>query len=71
MKEQNTILEVEGMTCPSCIRHVSSALTELDGVGKIDVKLREGIVQVAHDGRATHADMIEALTNAGYVSKAR
>lgn len=71
MKEQNVILEVEGMTCPSCIRHVSSALAELDGIAKVDVKLREGIVHVKHDDRATLANMIEALTNAGYVSKAR
>jgi copper chaperone len=69
-RHQDTVLDVEGMTCPSCIRHVSSALTALDGVGQVDVKLREGVVHVKHDGRATLADMIEALTNAGYVSKA-
>jgi copper chaperone CopZ len=34
--EQDTILEVEGMSCPSCIRQVTSALTELEGVGKVE-----------------------------------
>ena len=70
--EQDTILEVQGMTCPSCIRHVSSALTDLDGVGKVDVKLRDGIVVVKHDAtQAPVTQLIEALTDAGYVSKQR
>lgn len=70
--EQDTILEVQGMSCPSCIRHVTSALTELEGVGKVDVKLREGLVIVKHDTeQAPIADLIETLGEAGYVSKQR
>lgn len=70
--EQDTILEVQGMTCPSCVRHVSSALTELEGVGKVDVKLREGIVTVQHDAtQAPINQLIDALADAGYVSKQR
>lgn len=70
--EQDTILEVQGMSCPSCIRHVSTALTELDGVGAVDVKLREGLVVVQHDAaRAPVPQLIEALVTAGYVSKPR
>ncbi|MBA3396002.1 MAG: heavy-metal-associated domain-containing protein [Deltaproteobacteria bacterium] len=68
--EQDTILEVQGMTCPSCIRHVSSALTDLDGVVKVDVKLRDGIVIVKHDTtRAPVTQLIETLNEAGYASK--
>ncbi len=71
-KEQDTILEVEGMTCPSCIRHVTSALTEVEGVGKVDVKLRDGLVVVKHDqAQAPVADLIAALGDAGYASKQR
>ena len=70
--EQDTILEVQGMTCPSCIRHVSSALTDLDGVGNVEVKLREGIVTVKHDATQAPIDqLIDALADAGYVSKQR
>lgn len=70
--EQDTVLEVQGMTCPSCIRHVSSALTELEGVGKVDVKLREGIVIVKHDStQAPVTQLIETLDEAGYASKQR
>ncbi len=70
--EQDTILEVQGMTCQSCIRHVSSALTDLDGVGKVDVKLRDGIVIVKHDStQAPVTQLIETLNEAGYASKQR
>jgi copper chaperone len=70
--ERDTILEVEGMTCPSCIRHVSSALKELDGVGAVDVKLRDGLVVVKHDATQAPIDqLIQALDEAGYASKPR
>lgn len=71
-KEQDTILEVQGMSCPSCIRHISSALTELDGVGTVDVKLRDGIVIVKHDNhQAPVTQLIATLEDAGYASKQR
>lgn len=70
--DKDTILEVQGMTCPSCIRHVTSALTELEGVGKVDVKLRDGLVIVKHDNaQAPIAQLIEALNEAGYASRER
>ena len=70
--EQATILEVQGMSCPSCVRHISSALTELEGVGTVDVKLRDGIVVVKHDvQQAPITQLIETLEDAGYVSKQR
>ena len=70
--EQDTILEVQGMSCPSCVRHISSALNELEGVGKVDVVLRDGIVVVKHDAQqAPITQLIETLEDAGYVSKQR
>lgn len=71
-KEQDTVLEVEGMSCPSCVRHVTSALADIDGVGEVDVKLRDGLVIVRHDmTQAPIARLIDALEGAGYASKAR
>ncbi len=70
--DKDTILEVQGMTCPSCIRHVTSALSDIDGVDKVDVKLRDGLVHVKHDNaQAPIAQLIEALNEAGYVSRER
>lgn len=63
-----TKLQVEGMTCPSCIAHVDRALREVEGVQAVEVRLREGTVTVEHDGDA--APLVEALREAGYASRA-
>jgi copper chaperone len=70
--DKDTILEVQGMTCPSCIRHVTSALSDLDGVDKVDVKLQDGLVIVKHDSaQAPINQLIDALNEAGYASRER
>jgi copper chaperone len=69
---QDTVLEVQGMSCPSCIRHISAALTEIDGVGQVDVKLRDGIVLVKHDAaQAPVTQLISTLDVEGYAAKQR
>lgn len=70
--ERDTVLEVQGMTCPSCLRHVTSALKSVGGVGKVDVKLRDGIVVVQHDAIEAPIDrLVDALRDAGYESQPR
>lgn len=69
MSTKNTTLEVGGMTCGSCVRHVEHALRALDGITSVEVKLREGKALVAHDPeKATAAAMIAALDEAGYTA---
>lgn len=75
----NITLEVSGMTCGSCARHVTSALTQLAGIAKVDVALRDGLVHVAPATAALDAtqlgeltaQMIGALDRAGYAAKPR
>lgn len=68
--KKETILSVDGMTCSSCIRHVEAALRELDGIEKVDVKLKDGKVRIEHDpSRSTIDEMIQALGEAGYESR--
>lgn len=68
MKE--TLLEVDGMSCPSCVRHINSALCDLDGIAEVDVKLRERTVRVTHDASsAPTSALVEALRGAGYASR--
>lgn len=65
-----TTLDVTGMSCGSCIRHVSTALRSLDGVTNVDVRLNEGKVIVSHDPTKTSAvALIAALDKAGYGSQ--
>lgn len=65
-----TTLDVTGMSCGSCVRHVSTALRSLDGVTNVDVRLKEGKVVVSHDPTKTSAvALIAALDKAGYGSQ--
>jgi copper chaperone len=70
--QKDTILTVQGMTCGSCVRHVTAALKELDGVGAVEVKLRDGLVVVKHDATEAPVDqLIDALRDAGYDAQAK
>lgn len=61
-----TTLEVQGMTCGACVRHVTDAL-RVPGVGNVDVRLRDGLVVVEHDATtAPTATLVAALDQAGY-----
>jgi copper chaperone len=65
--ERDTVLVVEGMSCGSCVRHVSEALARLDGVTQVDVQLAEGSARIHHDAaRATVTQMLAALDEEGY-----
>jgi len=64
-----TILEVRGMTCPSCIRHIDGALRDVDGVEDVQVRFQEKRVLVQHDTlTAPVPALVEALEEAGYAS---
>jgi copper chaperone CopZ len=66
MSQRNTTLNVTGMTCGGCVRHVSSALAALPGVSKVKVQLRAGIVEVQHGDETTLPALIGAVQDAGY-----
>lgn len=70
MNTNETKLNVDGMTCPSCIHHVSTALKDVEGVVEVDVKQREGKVTVKHAAGVELANLISALREAGYESRA-
>jgi copper chaperone len=68
-KNKETILDVTGMSCPSCVRHVNEALGHLPGVVKVDVRLDDGRVVVQHQpDKAPIDNLIAALREAGYES---
>ena len=69
MNNEETLLDVIGMSCPSCIRHVNAALADIEGVAKVEVRLRDGKVLVRHDPAVANVNaLIEALRDAGYDS---
>lgn len=65
--ETMTVLNVTGMSCGACVRHVSGALRPLAGVADVEVRLTEGRALVRHDPHATAPEgLAEAVRDAGY-----
>ena len=70
MSTKETILNVDGMSCQSCVRHVEGALRKLEGVAAVEVKLQDGKVRVEHDPAKVPVErMIEAIDDAGYEAR--
>ncbi|MBI2750435.1 MAG: heavy-metal-associated domain-containing protein [Burkholderiales bacterium] len=66
----NTIdLEVQGMSCGSCVNHVTQALKPLRGVSDVAVDLQAGRVHVHSTLDAGAETLISALAAAGYPAK--
>jgi copper chaperone len=66
----NTIdLEVEGMSCGSCVKHVTEALQPLTGVSAVAVDLQAGHVRVNGEFPQGSAALVAALAAAGYPAK--
>ncbi len=57
-------LQVQGMTCGACVRHVTQALNPIAGVDAIDVDLQSGLVRI--EGDADSTALLAALNDAGY-----
>ena len=58
-------LDVSGMTCGSCVKHVTGALKPLDGVEDVSVDLAAGKVTVTRTTDKAD-DLIAALIEDGY-----
>lgn len=57
-------LQVNGMTCGHCASAVTGAIKSLDPHAAVRVDLQNGRVRV--DGRSPAAELIKALSAAGY-----
>lgn len=61
-----TVLNVNGMSCAHCVRHVTTALEELDGVSGAVVSLEQNTASVEHDESVTSGQLKAAVEDAGY-----
>ena len=59
-------INVEGMMCQHCVKHVQQALEKVPGVESVDVSLEEKRADVTCTPDASIDDMKEAVTEAGY-----
>ena len=63
-------LNVNGMTCGSCVASVTRALQSVPGVATVAVDLPSGAAHVATSGDVTIATLTDALAAAGYEASA-
>jgi len=62
-----TLLQVSGMSCMSCVSHVQGAIGDLPGVLTVTIHLSKGTALVTHVvGMVTTAQLIQAVEQAGY-----
>jgi copper chaperone len=57
---------VVGMTCGHCVGAVTSEVSKIDGVTKVDVDLASGAVTVESDRPVDPNALVAAIDEAGY-----
>ncbi|MBV9270322.1 MAG: cadmium-translocating P-type ATPase [Candidatus Eremiobacteraeota bacterium] len=69
MTFERTDLAVGGMTCASCVNHVTRALQKVPGVGQASVNLATERASIEHAPTTNSADLIAAIERAGYAAR--
>ena len=64
MKQLN--LNVEGMSCGHCVKRVTDALSQLDGVDEVSVSLEEKSAKIVAQEDFDTAAAVAAVKDAGY-----
>lgn len=63
------IYTIDGMTCSSCVGHVTSALEPHTWVHQVDVNLIGNILTIAFVGKERLTEIKESIENVGYTAK--
>ena len=65
-------LDIGGMTCASCVRHVEKALSRIDGVHSAEVNLATEAATVSFDPQTGGtSELTAAVARAGYTATPR
>ena len=59
-------INVTGMTCQNCVRHVTQALSALPGVRSADVDLASGTARLDTEREVPAPELRSVLDEAGY-----
>lgn len=62
-------LNVSGMMCQNCVKHVTKALQGVSGVSDVNVSLDDGKATVTCDATVSDQALIDAVVEEGYEAK--
>ena len=68
-KMKETVLQVKGMMCEHCKKHVENALLKVPGVARVEVSLKENSAKVYSNQEIDRNELINAVKDAGYEAK--
>lgn len=67
MKNEELILNVEGMSCEHCVKSIKRAVGEIKGVSNVEVDLDKKLVTTSYDAKKVKPeDIQEAIEDQGY-----
>lgn len=66
MKQQ---LSIEGMSCMHCVKHVTNALKDVEGVMAVNVSLAEKLATIEVNNPLSESTLKAAIEEAGYELK--
>src|SRR3989344_3502387 len=61
-----TLIDIQGMTCASCVAHIEGDLKQVKGVSEAQVNLVLNQGEVTHDHTVTPEKIIKTVEGAGY-----
>ena len=69
-RKEDIIMEktitVKGMTCPNCVKHVTKALSGMEGVSDVAVDLEAGTAKFTASREVPNSELASVLDDAGY-----
>ena len=64
---KKTVIQLETLTCPSCIRRIEGTISKQKGVHGVEVKFNASKVEISFDSTITSSDVLsQTITNLGY-----
>ncbi|MDD3027233.1 MAG: heavy metal-associated domain-containing protein [Erysipelotrichaceae bacterium] len=64
----NKKIMIEGMSCQHCVNHVKEALSELPGIGAVEVDLANNLALVQAEKSLIDDSIKAAIANVGYIA---
>ena len=64
--QMEKVLNIEGMVCMNCVKHVDKALRELQGVKEVEVSLESKSAKVQMSGDLSDDTLKSVIEDAGY-----